>query len=72
MDLASARNVIAKAGTYFNYGDVRLGQGRDNARAYLEQNPELFEEIDRKVRAMFLEEKVPAPVASAAVESDEE
>ena len=71
LDLASARNVISKAGTYFNYGDVRLGQGRDNARAYLEQNPELFDEIDAKVRAMFIQEKTPAAVA-AADEPDEE
>jgi recombination protein RecA len=71
LDLASARNVISKAGTYFNYGDVRLGQGRDNARAYLEQNPEVFDEIDKKVRAMFLQEKGPA-TAAATADADEE
>jgi recombination protein RecA len=70
LDLAAARNVISKAGTYFNYGDTRLGQGRDNARSFLEQNPEVFDEIDRKVRALFLEEKKPASAAPAEPEEE--
>ena len=57
LDLATDRGVIARAGTYYNYGDLRLGQGRDNARAYLEANPEVFDEIDGKIRAMFQAER---------------
>jgi recombination protein RecA len=72
LDLAAARNVIGRAGTYFNYGDVRLGQGRDNARAYLEQNPELFDEIDKKVRSLAMAEKAPAPTKAAVEEPEEE
>ncbi len=57
LDLATERGVIARAGTYYNYGDLRLGQGRDNARGYLEANPEVFNEIDGKIRAMFQAER---------------
>jgi recombination protein RecA len=57
LDIAAARNIIGKSGTYFNYGEVRLGQGRDNARQYLEEHDELFKEIDGKVRAAFQEER---------------
>lgn len=51
LDVATALGLITKAGTYFNYGETRLGQGRDNARAFLEENPEVLQEIEQKVRA---------------------
>lgn len=57
LDIATVRGLITKAGTYFNYGDVRLGQGRDNARTYLEEHPEVFSEIDTKVREAFKAER---------------
>jgi recombination protein RecA len=57
LDVATLRNLVTRAGTYYNYGETRLGQGRDNARAYLEQNPEVFEELDPKVRDMFKAER---------------
>ena len=57
LDIATAREIIARAGTYYNYGDTRLGQGRDNARQYLDEHRPLFEEIDGKVRAIFAAEK---------------
>jgi recombination protein RecA len=66
LDNAVARNIIGKAGTYFNYGDVRLGQGRDNARNYLQEHPVVFTEIDKKVREQFMAERakaVPEPVS---------
>lgn len=44
-------NIIAKAGSWFLYGDVRLGQGREKAQVYLEQNPEIANEIEAKVLA---------------------
>jgi recombination protein RecA len=62
LDIATIRGFVTRAGTYFNYGDVRLGQGRDNARTFLEQNPEVFAEIDGKVREAFrIERQGPAP-----------
>ncbi len=49
LDLAVDKDIVEKSGTWFSYGDIRLGQGRDNVRGYLEENPELMEEIKRKV-----------------------
>lgn len=76
LDMAAARNIITRAGTYFNYGETRLGQGRDNARTFLEQNPAIFTELDTKVREAFQAEKDAAagPKSVAVVESlsDEE
>ena len=69
LDNAVSRNVITKAGTYFNYGETRLGQGRDNARNFLESHPELFVEIDTKVRDMFKAER--ATVSAEPVSDDE-
>jgi recombination protein RecA len=50
LDVASSMGVIARSGTWYTYGEIRLGQGRDNAREFLENNPEVAREIDRKVR----------------------
>jgi recombination protein RecA len=47
--MASELNVIQKSGTWYTYGDERLGQGRDNARVTLEQRPEMYKEIMNKV-----------------------
>ena len=60
LDNAVLRNVVTKSGTFYNYKDTRLGQGRDNAKAFLESNPAVFEEIDKTVRAMFASERVSA------------
>jgi recombination protein RecA len=50
LDVATAAGIVQRSGTWFTYGDLRLGQGRDNAREFLENNPEVAREIDRKVR----------------------
>ncbi len=62
LDNAVLRNVVTKSGTFYNYNDTRLGQGRDNAKAFLESNPAVFQEIDKTVRAMFASERVTAAV----------
>jgi len=51
MELGVKFDIIKKAGAFFSYGDVRLGQGRENSKNYLKQNPEVAREIDQKVRA---------------------
>lgn len=66
LDVATALGLITKAGTYFNYGETRLGQGRDNARAFLEENPDVLQEIEQKVRANAKAGN--AATATAAVE----
>ena len=49
IDLALEDKIIDKSGSWLNYGDIRLGQGRENAKQYLRDNPALIEEITRKV-----------------------
>ena len=66
------KNLIGRSGTYFNYGETRLGQGRDNARTFLEEHPAIFEEIDTKVRDMFKAERASAPVEAVSVDDLEE
>lgn len=44
-------DIIKKSGAWFSYNDARIGQGRDNARKYLEENPEVAEEIKNKILA---------------------
>jgi recombination protein RecA len=52
VDLGAKLDVIKKSGSFFSYGDVRLGQGREAAKAYLKQNPEVALEIEKKVKAL--------------------
>ena len=51
LDLGLEMELITKAGAFLSYGDVRLGQGREAARKYLAQNPELAQEIEQKIRS---------------------
>jgi recombination protein RecA len=50
LDLATELGLVQKSGAWYAYGDLRLGQGRENSRDYLKQNQELAEEIEAKVR----------------------
>ncbi len=51
MDLGVEMGVIKKAGAFFSYGDTRLGQGRENAREFLVDHPEIVQEIEKEVKA---------------------
>ncbi len=53
LDFGSEREVIKKAWAFYSYGELRLGQWRDNARNFLKENPELLAEIEEKVRAFI-------------------
>ena len=50
LDLAVQHEIVAKSGAFFKYNDETIGQGRDKAKAYLKENPEVLAEIDTKVR----------------------
>src|SRR5919204_2371636 len=50
LDLGVDNGFVSKTGTWFTYGDLRLGQGRENAKQYLEEHPEVMAEIEGKVR----------------------
>ncbi len=65
LDLAVKMDIINRSGAWFNYGETRLGQGRDNVKAYLRDNPEFCAQIEEKIRAGGSEavEKKPATKA---------
>ena len=49
LDLASDADIIRKAGSWYSYNDQKIGQGRDNAKKFLEDNPEIYDEVTKKV-----------------------
>ncbi len=51
IDYGVEHNIIGKSGAFFSYGDERLGQGRSNAKAFLEEHPEIAKEIEAKIYA---------------------
>lgn len=53
IDLAVELDIINKSGTWYSYNDNRLGQGKDNTRLYLKENPMISDEIEAKIRASF-------------------
>jgi len=67
LDIAADRGIIDKSGSWFSYGSNRLGQGRDAAKTFLEENAEIYTEVSNKVRAelgMIAEEKETVETAS--------
>ena len=60
LDNAVALDIIHKSGAWFSYGDQRIGQGRENTRKFLKENPEIAAEIDRLVRAEMMGKGAPA------------
>ena len=63
LDLGVDKRIIEKSGAWFAYGGERLGQGRENAKQFLKDNPEIFKAIDEKVRKeLGLGQAVPEPV----------
>jgi recombination protein RecA len=54
LDLGAAIDVVTKRGAFYSYGDVRLGQGRENSKEFLKQNPELSDEIETAIREQSL------------------
>ena len=63
VDLGVENDIIQKSGAWFGYGDVRLGQGRENAKAFLQDNPEIAAEVEAKVKDVL--GMTGAPAASA-------
>jgi recombination protein RecA len=68
VDLAVEDNVIKKAGAWFSYGDVRLGQGRENAKQFLREHQDLFAEIRGKV----VHSRMPVPTKKVEEETKNE
>ena len=57
IDLGSELSVVEKSGAWYSYGDLRLGQGKENARQFLVDNPDVADEIDGQVRAALEPER---------------
>ena len=51
IDVGVKLGIVQKSGAWFNYGDVRLGQGRDNSKQFLKDNPEIANDIEGQIRA---------------------
>ena len=68
LDLAVEMEIVKKLGAFFSYGEQRLGQGRENAKDFLHDNPEMTNEIEAKVRAASDGAKPAAAVAEEAAE----
>jgi recombination protein RecA len=49
IDIGSQSGIIDKSGSWFSYGDTKLGQGRDSVKTLLKDNPELCEELEKKI-----------------------
>jgi len=75
LDMAVDRDIIHKSGAWFSYEDQRIGQGRENARQYLKDNPDVADKIDKIIRAEAmaqLERKAPQSVEDELAEADEQ
>ena len=75
LDNAVSMDIIHKSGAWFSYGDQRIGQGRENTRKFLKDNPELAREIEALVRAEMMGKNDPnaaAALATDLLEDDDE
>ncbi len=62
LDLATKFEVITKRGAFFSYGDIRIGQGRENAKDYLRSNPDLMGEIENVIRQKSMSGEIALPL----------
>jgi recombination protein RecA len=74
IDIGVEAGIVEKSGSWYSYGDLRLGQGKENARDFLRENPDVLEEVDARVRASIglggdpeVEEVLDEPMKEAAV-----
>jgi recombination protein RecA len=68
LDVGTELEIIRKSGAWFYLGEDRLGQGRENAKAFLNENPALADEVERLIRAQAM--SAPPPIVAAAAEAD--
>jgi recombination protein RecA len=61
LDLAAEQGLITKSGAWYSYGSERMAQGRENAKAYLKEHPEVVLEVERQIRASH---GMPPPAAA--------
>jgi len=66
LDAAVEQNLIAKSGSWYSYGEERIGQGRENAKLFLSSNPDIAKDVETKLRALYFPVPEPAPPREAA------
>ncbi|WP_028274025.1 recombinase RecA [Atopococcus tabaci] len=71
VDMAAEKDIITKAGSWYSYGEERIGQGRENAKQYFEEHPEFRNEIERKVRVAYGIEEPSAEETAAESQSED-
>jgi recombination protein RecA len=71
LDLGVEGGLVSKTGTWFTYGDQRLGQGRENAKQFLDEHPDMMAEIEGRIRGALGDGK-PVPVAIGVHDPDED
>ena len=73
LDVALERNIVGKSGSWYTYGELRIGQGRENTKTYLEDHTDMADEIETKIRealkATVSSNGTSHPVAVAAGEN---
>lgn len=55
VDIGAEKGIITKAGSWYSYGETRIGQGRENAKDFLSKNPEIYSEVENKVREALMQ-----------------
>ena len=70
LDLATKFEVIQKRGAFSSYGDIRIGQGRENAKDYLRQNPDLADEIEAVIRQKAMSGEIALPLEIGGGDDD--
>ena len=71
LDMGVALGIVEKRGAYFSYGETRLGQGRENAKSFLKENPDLTAEISARVREVGFQRVQTAPTPALFGEGDD-
>ena len=69
IDLGVANGIVEKAGAWYSYEKDRIGQGKENSRAFLEEHPEMAAEIESRLRALLLPKKDANEKAQQPVEA---
>ena len=71
LDVGVTQGIVTRTGTWYSYGDVRMGQGKESARTFLKANPKVSQEVDVKVRAKLVEGATQSEGSSDQVLDDE-
>ena len=69
LDFAVDMDLIKKSGSFYSYNGERIGQGRDNARQFLMEHPEIFDDLDSQIRAQLLQNP-PAIIQDSSTDTD--